>query len=440
LGNGSAQNSFGIFLERGIVFRSNQSLAAHYFELSALQGNRDGANNLGFCFEHGRGVCQNIESAAEWYRFAADHNHPEGEMNYQRCLRLLGDWHIPDRSFSIADQPRSDDLRRKFHTAVEDSVAADCAGAELVAAIRRLKNETAECPVSRTEWIDIRVAQGNSTVVFEKDCEGFTAIKTAAVPVVNESLQREIAILKRLNHPLVVHLRKSLSGAVSSNLAVMTEFVENGSLADHLPDAENGELSRLSGSTRIVGIIVGIVLAMRFLHSQNIIHRDLTPENILVDWDWTVRICDFSESISPDDQQHPLSINPNSDEPWLQVASRYLAPECYKNVSVEEGDVFSFGLILYELINGRPVFPKEMGLYKVASMVVADNWRPPIPDEDISEAAKLIRDCLSINYRLRPSFIEILHRLKAIKFKLIAGVNSEKIAKFVETIENDEIF
>jgi TPR repeat protein len=114
LRNPSAQNSFGIFLERGIGVRSNQALAAHYFEQSAVGGDPDGANNLGFCLEHGRGVRQNIAVAAEWYKFARDHGHPEGEVNYQRCLRLLGQWTIPDRSTRIVDDPRPDDLAQKI--------------------------------------------------------------------------------------------------------------------------------------------------------------------------------------------------------------------------------------------------------------------------------------------------------------------------------------
>jgi TPR repeat protein len=86
----SAQNSFGISLERGIGIQSNLSLAAQYYQHVALQGHPDGANNLGFCLEHGRGVKQNIELTAEYYKFAADRGHPEGELNYRRCLRLLG--------------------------------------------------------------------------------------------------------------------------------------------------------------------------------------------------------------------------------------------------------------------------------------------------------------------------------------------------------------
>jgi TPR repeat protein len=61
---------------------SNQTLAAHSFELSAVCDDRDGANNLSFWFDHNRGVHQNIELAIEWYSFAAYDGHPGAKMNY----------------------------------------------------------------------------------------------------------------------------------------------------------------------------------------------------------------------------------------------------------------------------------------------------------------------------------------------------------------------
>jgi TPR repeat protein len=97
----SAENSFGICLERGIGVHSNPMLAARYYQRAADHGDPDGANNLRFCLEHGIGVKQNIESAADCYKFARDHGHPEGELNYRRCLRLLGDWEVPDRSSGL---------------------------------------------------------------------------------------------------------------------------------------------------------------------------------------------------------------------------------------------------------------------------------------------------------------------------------------------------
>jgi serine/threonine protein kinase len=104
-----------------------------------------------------------------------------------------------------------------------------------------------------------------------------------------------------------------------------------------------------------VKIICGIVLAMRFIHDRGVIHRDLRPDNILLDWDWNwnVRIADFWHSISLDDPHIP-------DVEGIVVKDFcYLASECHENINFPESDVFSFGLILYELVVGHPAFPKN---------------------------------------------------------------------------------
>jgi serine/threonine protein kinase len=87
----------------------------------------------------------------------------------------------------------------------------------------------------------------------------------------------------------------------------------------------------LSGANRITRIIVGIALAMRFLHSRGFIHFDLKPDNILLDWDWNVRIADFGQSISLNNPEIPSLIHPKAIDGGLLFDSHYFAPECYNN-------------------------------------------------------------------------------------------------------------
>jgi hypothetical protein len=344
LDDADAQNSFGICLERGIGFQSNLALAAHYYQQSALQGNPDGANNCGFCLEHGRGVEQDIRLAAQYYRSAADRGHPEGDLNYCRCLRLLGRWDPPDRSSQVTVQPPSNDfLTEPFLDCLKEPEALQSASAELIDSIQRLRvSLSAEAKVQNrsAEWdATSELGRGDSSVVrrVREPIGTLSAVKFPETLRGAQLIQRKAAIHKKLKHPLILDFRGSYPRMSGPTTAIVTEVAENGSLASHLPSAGNGEMCRLGGETRIARIIVGIVLAMRYIHSQRVIHCNLNPDNILLDWDWNVRIGDFGFSISPNERAIP-----SDGQIWPSGNYDYVAPECYDNEYSWEGDVFSF--------------------------------------------------------------------------------------------------
>jgi non-specific serine/threonine protein kinase len=162
---------------------------------------------------------------------------------------------------------------------------------------------------SAAEWnATNELGRGDSSVVTLSQCFNRTlaavkiAVNAQGVPLI----QQEAAIHERLKHSLVLEFRECRSGPANCNPAIVTEDARNGSLANHLPSAEGALQGQLRGETRAARIIVGIVLAMRYLHSRNVVHRDLRPDNILLDWDWNVGLCDFGHSLSPGEPYFPF--------------------------------------------------------------------------------------------------------------------------------------
>ncbi|BFI41778.1 hypothetical protein MPTK2_8g02480 [Marchantia polymorpha subsp. ruderalis] len=174
---------------------------------------------------------------------------------------------------------------------------------------------------------------------------------------------REIDFLGKLRHP---NLMKTLS--VCWNLdtkALVFDFMENGTLSDHLHappvDSDSDTESILTWDIRR-NIALGIAKGLVFLHhdcaekrgGEPVIHGDLKPSNIFLDDDFQPKIADFglARLIMPDDITE-------GDEEALEMALTicdrdYIAPECIcpqARFSMK-GDVYSFGIILLELVTG----------------------------------------------------------------------------------------
>jgi hypothetical protein len=106
-----------------------------------------------------------------------------------------------------------------------------------------------------------------------------------------------------------------------------------------------------------------------------------------------------------------------------------------ERITVPENDIFSFVLILYELVIGSPPFPKSMTQQDVAGILVLGNLGSDIPDSVLPKTKGLNRDCLITGYLEQLPFGEVFDRLEKMRFKLTPRVNSSKITAFVKETE-----
>lgn len=121
---------------------------------------------------------------------------------------------------------------------------------------------------------------------------------------------------------------------------VVTEYLSEGSLRAYLHKLEDKSINL----QKLIALALDIAHGMQYIHSQGIIHRDLKPENILIDENFHLKIADFG--IACEEAYCDLL----ADDPGTY---RWMAPEMIKRKSYgRKVDVYSFGLILWEMVAG----------------------------------------------------------------------------------------
>jgi len=152
-----------------------------------------------------------------------------------------------------------------------------------------------------------------------------------------EHVNAERFILARIRHPFIVDLYATFQDNL--NIYMLLSYVPGGELFSHLRRAH-----RFSPDVTRFYLAI-IVLALRYLHSYNIIYRDLKPENLLLDQRGYLRITDFGFAKVVDDRTWTLCGTPE-----------YLAPEIIQSDGHGKAvDWWACGILCYEMLVGYPV-------------------------------------------------------------------------------------
>ena len=213
----------------------------------------------------------------------------------------------------------------------------------------------------------------------------------------------EVSCLSRLHHQNVIKFVAAWRRPPV--FVVITEYLSEGSLRAYLHKLEHKSLPL----EKLITIALDIARGMEYIHSQGIIHRDLKPENVLVTKDFHMKIADFGIAC---EEAYCDSL---ADDPGTY---RWMAPEMIKHKSYgRKVDVYSFGLILWEMVAGTIPY-EDMAPIQAAFAVVNKNLRPVIPVDCPPAMRALIEQCWSLHPDKRPEFWQVVKVLEQFKSSL----------------------
>lgn len=195
----------------------------------------------------------------------------------------------------------------------------------------------------------------------------------------------EAQTLAKLRHPGIVAIHDILRTPQGAPLLVM-DYIEGTSLREEI---DKKTLTLQEG----VRILSDVAEAANYAHKQGVVHRDLTPRNILIDESCQVRVVDFGLSLHESEQ----------DEKRGEAAGslRYMAPEQLRGESQwldGRADVWAIGVILYEILTGRPPF-RGTDFSSISEQVLGHPPKPPgqVVDNVPPHLESVCRRCLQID-------------------------------------------
>nr|BAJ96098.1 predicted protein [Hordeum vulgare subsp. vulgare] len=262
------------------------------------------------------------------------------------------------------------------------------------------------------------IGYGASSTVYKcvlKNCRPVAIKKLyAQYPQSLKEFQTELETVGSIKHRNLVSLQGYSLSPVGNLL--FYEYMENGSLWDVLHEGQSKK-KKLDWETRL-RIALGAAQGLAYLHhdcSPRIIHRDVKSKNILLDKDYEPHLTDFGIAKS-------LCVSKTHTSTYVMGTIGYIDPEYARTSRLnEKSDVYSYGIVLLELLTGKKPVDNECNLHhsilsKTASNAVMETVDPDIADtcQDLGEVKKVFQLALLCTKKQpsdRPTMHEVVRVL-----------------------------
>jgi beta-lactam-binding protein with PASTA domain/predicted Ser/Thr protein kinase len=218
-----------------------------------------------------------------------------------------------------------------------------------------------------------------------------------------ERFRREASSAAGLQHPNIVGIFDR--GEWDGTYYIAMEYVEGRTLKDIV--RERGP----APSEAAVDVVLQILRALRYAHQRGIVHRDIKPQNVLIDEDGRVRVTDFGIARA--------GASDMTETGSIMGTAQYLSPEQAQGRAVDaRSDLYSTGIVLYELLTGRLPFDAESPV-AVALKQVSE---PPLPPRELDPAIPPALEAVVLRalekdparrFADADEFIEALHAARA---------------------------
>lgn len=196
-----------------------------------------------------------------------------------------------------------------------------------------------------------------------------------------------------LTHPNVINIYDA--GVDEDNCYIVMEYIEDGKTLKQHCNSDN-----LLPINKVVEIIFKCAKALDYAHRQGVVHRDIKPSNILFTPDQDVKIGDFSIA-------HIYNADTTTTQMGGMMGSpRYMSPEQLREEHVTtQTDIYSLGVVMYELLTGRQAFPAD-SFSQLVNKVLNDeptamsDYRTDLPDSLSKIVAKALEKDVSNRYQM----------------------------------------
>jgi serine/threonine protein kinase/predicted negative regulator of RcsB-dependent stress response len=236
--------------------------------------------------------------------------------------------------------------------------------------------------------------------------------------------RREARAASSLNHPNIITIYEI--GQMGQTHFIATEFIEGVTLRQRLVQ---GSLA----TADLLNIAIQLASALGTAHSAGIIHRDIKPENIMIRPDGLVKVLDFGLARMTPLAGKPLAFKVDGEveggDRHLSTARgtligtpRYMAPEQVRGIKVDSrADIFSLGVVIYEMIAGRAPFIGETIADQIAAILERDaeklsNIRPGLPPNLELIVARAIAKNPDDRFQTMEALLEELRLLQSGRF------------------------